>query len=168
MDKIFKDSEEATNFIVNLNKTFFLDSKDYIKKYYKIRKIHSAVIDSMMNYIDSGKYPVDKYYNSILPNVRRETKNLMIFVDNATYDGAVMDIESNVKGLEYTVEEKIIICKFENLTFNDKLDIIRELFIRCDNETYFNKKITMVSFDSKLNGFDIANNILKFKESDNY
>lgn len=78
----------------------------------------------------------------------------------------VMYIENNVKGLVYTEKEKIIIYKFENLSFNDKLDIIRELFIRYDNETYFKNKITMVTFDSKLNGFDIANNILKFKESD--
>ena len=78
----------------------------------------------------------------------------------------VMYIENNVNGLVYTEEEKIIIYMFENLSFNDKLDIIRELFIRYDNETYFKDKITMVTFDSKLNGFDIANNILKFKESD--
>lgn len=78
----------------------------------------------------------------------------------------VMYIENNVEGLVSTEEEKIIIYKFENLSFNDKLDIIRELFIRYDNETYFKNKITMVTFDSKLDGFDIANNILKFKESD--
>lgn len=78
----------------------------------------------------------------------------------------VMYIENNVEGLVYTEEEKIIIYKFENLSFNDKLDIIRELFIRYDNETYFKNKITMVTFNSKLDGFDIANNILKFKESD--
>ena len=78
----------------------------------------------------------------------------------------VIYIETNVEGLVYTEEEKIIIYKFENLSFNDKLDIIRELFIRYDNETYFKNKITMVTFDSKLDGFDIANNILKFKESD--
>lgn len=78
----------------------------------------------------------------------------------------VMYIENNVEGLVYTEEEKIIIYKFENLSFNDKLDIIRELFIRYDNETYFKNKITMVTFDSKLDGFGIANNILKFKESD--
>lgn len=62
----------------------------------------------------------------------------------------VMYIENNVEGLVYTEEEKIIIYKFENLSFNDKLDIIRELFIRYDNETYFKNKITMVTFDSKL------------------
>lgn len=78
----------------------------------------------------------------------------------------VMYIENNVEGLVYTEEEKIIIYKFESLSFNDKLDIIRELFIRYDNETYFKNKITMVTFDSKLDGFDIANNILKYKESD--
>lgn len=90
MDRIFNSSEEATNFIVNLNKMFFLDSKDYIKKYYKIRKIHSNIIDSMMNYIDNGKYPVEKYYNFILQDVRREIKNKMIFVDNTTHDGTVI------------------------------------------------------------------------------
>lgn len=31
MDKLFNSAEEATNFIINLNRTFFLDSKDYIK-----------------------------------------------------------------------------------------------------------------------------------------
>lgn len=78
----------------------------------------------------------------------------------------VMYIENNVEWLVYTEEEKIIIYMFENLSFNDKLDIIRKLFIRYDNEIYFENKITMVTFDSKLNGFDIANNILKFKGSD--
>ena len=77
----------------------------------------------------------------------------------------VMYTENNVEGLVYTEEEKIIIYMFENLSFNDKLDIIRELFIRYDNKTYFENKITMVTFDSKLNGFDITNNILKFKGS---
>lgn len=28
MDKIFKDEDEAMNFIINLNKCFFLDKKD--------------------------------------------------------------------------------------------------------------------------------------------
>ena len=89
IDKIFKDSEEATNFIVDFNKLFFLYSKDYIKSII-IRRIHFAVIDSMINYIDSWKYPVDKHYNSILPDVRRKTKNTMVFVDNATHDGAII------------------------------------------------------------------------------
>ena len=80
------------------------------------------------------------------------------------YDKAIY-INNKVEGLIYTEEEKIIIHMFENLSFNDKLDIIRELFIRYDNETYFKNKITIITFNSKLNGYDIANNILKFKES---
>ena len=83
------------------------------------------------------------------------------------YDKAIY-LNNNVEGLIYTEEEKIIIHMFENLSFYDKLDIIRELFIRYDNETYFKNKITIITFNSKLNGYDIANNILKFKECDLY
>lgn len=38
IDKIFKDTEEATNFIVNFNKSFFLDGKDYIKSIIKFER----------------------------------------------------------------------------------------------------------------------------------
>ena len=90
MDKIFENSEEATNFIVNLNRAFFLDNKDYIKKYYKIRKIHSSVLDSMMNYIDSGKLPIEDYFNIIAPDIQRETKNMDISLDNTKQNDAAI------------------------------------------------------------------------------
>lgn len=131
MDKIFNDNEEATNFIVNLNKTFFLDSKDYIKKYYKIRKLHSTIIDSMMNYIDSGKYPVDKYYNSILLDVRRETKNTMIFVDNATHDGAVIFNELFMYKTHYKIPSLTEIY-IEKKKFKDK-DKLKMLYAMKDS-----------------------------------
>lgn len=38
----------------------------------------------------------------------------------------------------------------------EKLDLFSEIIIRYDNETYFEKKITIISFDSKANGFDLA------------
>ena len=49
-----------------------------------------------------------------------------------------------------------IISKFESLSFNEKLDMFSEIVIRYDNETYFKDKITILTFDSKSNGFDIA------------
>lgn len=69
----------------------------------------------------------------------------------------------SVLGIKYNKEDKVIISQFEKLDFNEKLDIFSEIVIRYDNETYFDEKITMVSFDSKLNGFDLAKLIKEIK-----
>lgn len=50
-----------------------------------------------------------------------------------------------------------------NLNFNEKLDLISELFIRIDNETYFNTLILSAPMSLELSGFDIANIIKKYK-----
>ena len=49
------DVEMMTNFFNNFQK-LMLRNKPNIKKYEKIRKLHGEVIDSMMNYNDSGKF----------------------------------------------------------------------------------------------------------------
>ena len=67
----------------------------------------------------------------------------------------------NVLGVMYDKDDEEVISKFERLNFNEKLDIFSEIVIRYDNETYFDGKIK--TFDSKLNGFDIANMIKSFK-----
>lgn len=69
----------------------------------------------------------------------------------------------SVLGIKHNKEDKVIISQFEKLDFNEKLDIFSEIVIRYDNETYFDEKITMVSFDSKLNGFDLAKIIKEIK-----
>jgi len=69
----------------------------------------------------------------------------------------------NVIGIVYDKDDKEVISKFEKLNFNEKLDLFSEIIIRYDNETYFDEKITNLTFDSKLNGFDIANMIKSFK-----
>lgn len=69
----------------------------------------------------------------------------------------------NIIGIVYDKDDKEVISKFEKLNFNEKLDLFSEIIIRYDNETYFDEKITNLTFDSKLNGFDIANMIKSFK-----
>ena len=69
----------------------------------------------------------------------------------------------NVIGIVYDKDDKEVISKFEKLNFNEKLDIFSEIIIRYDNEIYFDEKIINLTFDSKLNGFDIANMIKSFK-----
>ena len=78
---------------------------------------------------------------------------------NIVYDG-------NVQGIVYSNEEKRVISSFERLSFNEKLDVFREIFIRYDNDTYFYQKFTEITFSSTLSGFDIAKNILDFKSID--
>lgn len=69
----------------------------------------------------------------------------------------------NIIGIKYDKEDTETISKFEKLNFNEKLDVFSEVIIKYDNETYFDKKNTMLSFDTKLSGFDIAKRIKDFK-----
>lgn len=68
-----------------------------------------------------------------------------------------------VESIDVTSTDNIMISEFEKLNYNEKLDIISEIIVRYDNETYFNEKITVLNFDSNLNGFDIAKNIQNIK-----
>ena len=76
----------------------------------------------------------------------------------------VYEDNGNVIGVKYSEDDKKIASQFEKLTFNEKLDVLREIIIRYDNETYFKDKITILTFDSKLSGFDIAKLIGNYKE----
>jgi len=69
----------------------------------------------------------------------------------------------NVLGIVYDKEDKKLDSQFEKLDFNEKLDVFSEIIIRYDNETYFDKKLTIISFDSKSSGFDIAKMIKNCK-----
>ena len=69
----------------------------------------------------------------------------------------------NVLGIIYNDEDIKLDSQFEKLDYNEKLDVFSEIIIRYDNETYFENKITTISFDSKSSGFDIANMIKKYK-----
>ena len=69
----------------------------------------------------------------------------------------------NVLGINYDEIDKNIDSHFENLKYNEKLDVFSEIVIRYDNETYFKDKITMITFDSKSNGFDLAHLIQEKK-----
>ena len=69
----------------------------------------------------------------------------------------------NVLGIIYNDEDIKLDSQFEKLDYNEKLDVFSEIIIRYDNETYFENKITIISFDSKSSGFDIAKMIKNYK-----
>lgn len=87
-------------------------------------------------------------YNVMVYNILTNSKDA--YEDNGS-----------VRGVNFNEE---IICDFEKLSLNEKLDVFSEIIIKYDNETYFKDKITMVNFDSKQSGYDIANLVQKLKD----
>lgn len=88
---------------------------------------------------------------------------LVMLHNMLTNSKEVYEDNGNVIGVKYSEDDKKIASQFEKLTFNEKLDIFSEIIIRYDNETYFNQKITMITFDSQTDGFALANLIQKMK-----
>lgn len=89
-------------------------------------------------------------YNAMLYNGLTKTKDIII--ENG-----------NVIGLDFDDKEINIIQKYEELTYNEKLDLFREIFIKYDNNTYFKEQINVMTFDSNKSGFDFAREINDFK-----
>lgn len=87
---------------------------------------------------------------------------IMLYNSLTNIKNAYID-NTNIIGITYDKDDKNLISKFESLDFNEKLDIFSEIIIRYDNETYFKDKITILTFDSKSNGFDIAKIIQEYK-----
>jgi hypothetical protein len=54
-DDYYDEQEQLINAMNNLRR-FFLDKKPHIKKYYKIRNIHSEIVNTMIQYHHDGKF----------------------------------------------------------------------------------------------------------------
>ena len=91
---------------------------------------------------------------------------LVMLYNTITKTKEAYEENGNVLGIEYSDEDKEILSKFERLSFNEKLDVISEIIIRYDLEKYFKERITMLTFDSTTNGFEIAKRIKDFKNND--
>lgn len=87
-----------------------------------------------------------------------------ILYNNITKTKDAYENNGNIFGIDYTDEEKKLNSQFEKLDFNEKLDVFSEIIIRYDNETFFNKKITMMTFSSELSGYDLARVINSLKK----
>ncbi len=87
-----KDPEEMADFIVKLNK-FQLNRKNHIKKYNKIRKLHADVLESMDNYILSGKYDYKKYDNIINNDLSKVVDKIDVNLDLNDFDDKVIFLE---------------------------------------------------------------------------
>lgn len=75
-----KSQREISSMLINLNK-LQLNLKKHIKKYNKLRKLHSEIIDRMEKYIMDGKYNISDYYNYIYNDIDKEISELDINLD---------------------------------------------------------------------------------------
>lgn len=67
-----KDGLEITHIMVEFNR-HFLERKEHIKKYYRLRRLHGDILSSMFAYIESGKYDIQYYLNQVAADIFRET-----------------------------------------------------------------------------------------------
>ena len=121
-----KQYEDMYNAMIGMRK-MILKRKPHIKKYYKYRKLHGEVLDSMINYMCKGKYDYEKKYKSILNDLRVETRN------------PNFDIEL-YKG---DADDDTIITELYCYNNHPKIDNLTEIYIR--NNLFKNKdKIKML------------------------
>jgi len=96
-----------------------------------------------------------------------ETKLLNYFMVMYNHDNPnnqYYEDSGYVTGVNYTKEESKIISKYEELSFDEKLDALAELIIRYDNETLLKDKSKYINFKN-CNGYEIGSQIIKYKET---
>ena len=82
LDELFEDEDEEdiddlSEMLIDFQK-FMLSEKSHIKKYNKIRKMHNEILESMLNYITSGKYDIQKYTQIINSDLKKVTDKIKI------------------------------------------------------------------------------------------
>lgn len=79
-------------------------------------------------------------------------------------DNKLILMNNYVSGINYD-EIITVISMFEKMNYLDKIDVIKELMIRYDNNTLVNDNLVFMSISQEYSGFDIAINIEKYKKS---
>lgn len=69
------DPKKFQDMLVGLNR-LRLNRIPHIKKYNKLRILHSEILDSMENYVENGNYSIQNCFNILSKNIEIETKGL--------------------------------------------------------------------------------------------
>ena len=64
------------------NQEIYLKNLLHIKKYYKLRHLHTDIILDIENYLIDDKYPVKEYFNKIEDKLRKELNGISFSLDN--------------------------------------------------------------------------------------
>lgn len=73
-------SNDLSDLLMKLNR-MQLNSKKHIKKYNKLRRLHGEILDSMIDYIRSGKYVLEDNFKIICNDINKETPQLNFYLD---------------------------------------------------------------------------------------
>ena len=98
----FLGPEEMSQMLVNINR-MQLNRKSHIKRYNKLRNLHSDIIDSMLNYMFDGKYNLDKMFDKLVKE--HENKGQTIEFDLSTDNPDDLSIITEL--FVYKTQEKI-------------------------------------------------------------
>ena len=98
----FLEPEEMSQMLVNINR-MQLNRKSHIKRYNKLRNLHTEIIDSMLNYMFEGKYNIDKMFDNLVKE--NDNKEQKIEFDLSTDDPDDLSIITEL--FVYKTHEKI-------------------------------------------------------------
>lgn len=113
--------------------------------------------------VEDDDLVIFKFENiGLSPNLNNLFLEINIQLYNIKFNDNLFLIDGNIRGIKYSIEEKELISKFEKLKFDEKLDVISELVIKYNKDTYFKKNTNKFSFcfDDE---FDIASRIKEYK-----
>lgn len=136
--------------ILNL-RTSLLNKKEHIIEYRKIRNIHGEVLDSMIDFLYSDKYPIAEVFQNVVIKVLQEFEikldldkehDTRIFYDIAVYPNkkeltSITDIylknnkfrkEEKVKMLEAMKDSYVGLFKINNIDFDNGYLEIEDVF----------------------------------------
>lgn len=158
-EQIEKETAEFLLKGVNNLREFLLKQKDYVKKYYKCRKVHGEVLDSMLNYIYSDKYDFGKRLDEVEDSLIKEASGKLEILDidfnldneddfNFFVNLAVYKVHPEIVSV---VEEYLLKNKFKVQEKVDMLKAMQESFI-----SFF--KIINKDYDGKVILEDLVTN----------
>lgn len=76
---------DTVEILINLYR-YTLNQKSYIKKYNRLRKLHSEILDSMLNYMYKGKYDTNMYFDKLSNTIYSETNYASYTLNKADED----------------------------------------------------------------------------------
>ena len=76
---------DIENLLIEVNK-MQLNRKTHIKKYIKLRNLHSEIVDNMEVYMAKKKYNAPEYYSKVASEITKETGGLFLRLDSDNDD----------------------------------------------------------------------------------
>jgi hypothetical protein len=93
-EKSFEEQERLLN-MVNIFRRFTLDRKPHIKQYYRIKRLHSEILASMIKHYDDGKFEL-KFTHDHLPQKKSSGNDSpVVYLTESSFD---LDTDIGVEG----------------------------------------------------------------------